>query len=102
MGAYARFDAAKNTLKNTLKLSGGNPADFNEFHNDFLGNLQYFLLIPRHTLSTSSHKKAPAGWKKAYLFLCTAEASEVKENRVQHSNPRTLYIKLCVDRQASV
>jgi hypothetical protein len=79
-------------LKDAIKLGGRNPTDFNEFHYDFLGNLQYFFFISRHRRSTSSHKKASAGWKKA-CFLYTAEASEAKENRVQHSNPPVLYTR---------
>jgi hypothetical protein len=50
-------------------LSGGNPTDFNELHYYFLGNLQYSFFISCHSSCTSSHKKAPAGWKKACFFF---------------------------------
>jgi hypothetical protein len=50
-------------------LSGRNPTDFNELHYYFLGNLQYSFFISCHSSCTSSHKKAPAGWKKACFFF---------------------------------
>jgi hypothetical protein len=45
-------------------------------------------------------QESPCWLEEGLFFLYTAEASEAKENRVQHSNPRILYTRENVQKQA--
>ena len=45
-------------------------------------------------------QESPCWLEEGLFFLYAAEASEAKENRVQHSNPRILYTRENVQKQA--
>jgi hypothetical protein len=45
-------------------------------------------------------QESPCWLEEGLFFLYAAEASEAKENRVQHSNPRVLYTRENVRKQA--
>jgi hypothetical protein len=45
-------------------------------------------------------QESPCWLEEGLFFLYAAEASEAKENRVQHSNPRVLYTRENVQKQA--
>ena len=44
-------------------------------------------------------QESPCWLEEGLFFLYAAEASEAKENRVQHSNPRILYTRENVQKQ---
>jgi hypothetical protein len=45
-------------------------------------------------------QESPCWVEEGLFFLYAAEASEAKENRVQHSNPQVLYTRENVQKQA--